>query len=102
MSEGLQNSPYMQDQIQDSVGRYSGAGSMDWSNREIVQHALTRDANFSMNIPNEQTLQENPSTPSLRQENQQTALEQSEVLSNKPSTESELQAVELRDDAVDE
>lgn len=102
MSEGLQNSPYMQDQIQDSVGRYSGAGSMDWSNREIVQHALTRDANFSMNIPNEQTLQENPSTPSLRQENQQTALEQSEVLNNKPSTESELQAVELRDDAVDE
>jgi hypothetical protein len=29
-------------------------------------------------------------------------LEQSEVLNNKPSTESELQAVELRDDAVDE
>lgn len=102
MSEGLHNSPYMQDQIQESVGRYSGAGSMDWSNRDMVQQALTRDTNFSMNIPNEQALQENPLSPSLRQETQQTALEHSEVLSNRPSTENELRAVELPDDAIDE
>lgn len=102
MSEGLHNSPYLQDQIQDQVGRYSGAPNMDWSNREIVQHALGRETNYSINMPNEQTLQENPLTSSLRQDGQQIGLEQSEVMGNRASAESEARAIELRDDAVDE
>lgn len=102
MSEGLHNSPYLQDQIQDPVGRYSGAPNLEWSNREMVQHALGREANYSMNIPNEQTLQENPLTSSLRQDGQQIGLEQNEVIGNRASTESEPRAIELRDDAVDE
>jgi hypothetical protein len=102
MSEGLHQSPYMQDQIQDPVGRYPGASSIDWSSREMVQQALGRETNYSINIPNEQTLHENPSTPSLRQDNQQTALEQSEAMGNRPSTETELRAIELGDDALDE
>ena len=102
MSEGLHNSPYMQDQIQDPVGRYSAANNIDWSNRDMVQHALGREANYSINIPNEQTAQENPLMPSLRQDGQQMTLEQSEVIGNGASTESEQRAIELKDEAVDE
>lgn len=102
MSEGLHNSPYLQDQIQDPVGRYAGAPNLDWSNREIVQQALGRDASYPMNISNEQTMQENPLTASLRQDGQPMALEQSEVIGNQASAESESRAIELRDDAVDE
>lgn len=102
MSEGLHNSPYMQDQIQDPVGRYSAASNIDWSNRDMVQHALGRETNYSINIPNEQTPQENPLMPSLRQDSQQMALEQSEVIGNGASTESEQRAIELKDEAVDE
>lgn len=102
MSEGLHQSPYMQDQIQDPVVRYPGASSIDWSSRDMVQQALGRETNYSLGIANEQTLHENPSTPSLRQDNQQTVLEQSEAMGSRPSTEVELRAIELGDDALDE
>lgn len=102
MSEGLHNSPYLQDPIPDSVGRYPAAPNIDWSNRELVQHALGRDANYAMNISNEQALQENALTSSLRPDGQQISLEQSEVIDNRPSAESEPRAIELRDDAIDE
>lgn len=102
MSEGLHNSPYLQDPIPDSVGRYPGAPNIDWSNRELVQHALGRETNYAMNISNEQALQENALTSSLRQDGQQIGLEQSEVIGNRASAESEARAIELRDDAVDE
>lgn len=92
----------MQDQMPDAAGRYPGATNMDWSNRDIVQHVLGREANYSMNIPNEQALQDNSLPPSLRRDSQPTALEQSELLGNRASAESDSRATELKDDAIDE
>ena len=102
MSEGLHNSPYLQDPIPDSVGRYPGAPNIDWSNRELVQQTLGRDANYAMNISSEQALQDNALSSSLRQDGQQIGLEQSEVIGNRDPAESEPRAIELRDDAIDE
>lgn len=51
MSEGLQNPAYIQDPIQESVGRYPLANS-EWSNRDIGPN---RDIISNRHVPNEHT-----------------------------------------------
>ena len=53
LSEGIQNPGYMQEPIQEPIGRYPPTANMDWTGREAVRHGGHSSSNYAPNSNSE-------------------------------------------------